>query len=224
MKKNKLQNIKAISEMLEGTHKFQTKKSTGFSDAEATAKKNAKHEVGEIWEEVDSASGVTYIIEQRDGFRVKKTKNSEVFQEIRDELRIFKNCRKETCTCLTPNRIDEKMRKVHNMCFDCVVEFEHELRTTGKYEEYEKEKIRANAIAWLKSAEQDMKLMKAAYTSAMEFVSSTNGDVETWKAKMTKEEFEEKIESDFAKFKEDFLAKLDKQTSINKNEKQDELN
>ena len=62
MKKNKLQNIKAISEMLEGTHKFQTKKSTGFSDAESTAKKNAKHEVGEIWEEVDSASGVTYII------------------------------------------------------------------------------------------------------------------------------------------------------------------
>ena len=221
MKKNKLQNIKAISEMLEGTHKFQTKKSTGFSDAEATAKKNAKHEVGEIWEEVDSVSGVTYIIEQRDGFRVKKTKNSEVFQEIRDELRIFKNCRKETCTCLTPNRIDEKMRKVHNMCFDCVIEFEHELRTEGKYEEYEKSKIRANALAWLETAEQDMKLMKAAYTSAMEFVSSTNGDVETWQAKMTKEEFEEKIETEFVKFKEKFLANLDGKQI---NEEQDELN
>ena len=209
MKKNKLQNIKAVSEMLDGTHKFQTKTTVGFSDAESTARKSAKHEIGDIWEEVDSTSGVTYTIEQRDGFRVRKPKNSEIFQEIRDEQRIFKNCRKETCTCTAPKRLDEKMRKIHNMCFDCVIEMEHELRVDGKYEEYEREKIRANALAWLNTAEQDVKLMKLAYTQAMEFVSSTNGDVETWKAKMTKEEFEEKIETDFLKFKEDFIARLD---------------
>ena len=69
----KLQNIKAIQEMLDGTHRFQTKKTVGFSDADAVAKKNERHEVGDIWEETNS-SGVTYIIEQRDGFRIKKTK------------------------------------------------------------------------------------------------------------------------------------------------------
>jgi len=222
MKKNKLQNIKAVQEMIDGTHKFQTKKTVGFSDAESTSKKNAKHEIGEIWEEFDSASGVTYVIEQRDGFRVRKPKNSEVFQEIRDELRIFKNCRKETCTCVAPNHIDEKMRKVHNMCFDCVIEMEHDLKKEGTYEEYERGKIRANALSWLASAEQDMKLLKTAYTQAMEFVSSTNGDVEHWSAKMTKEEFEEKIETDFTKFKEDFISKLlDGKQQI---EKQDETN
>jgi hypothetical protein len=113
------------------------------------------------------------------------------------------------------------MRKVHNMCFDCVIEMEHDLRKEGKYAEYEQEKIRANALAWLTSAEQDMKLLKTAYTQAMEFVSSTNGDVEHWSAKMTKEEFEEKIEADFAKFKENFLAKLDGKQQI---EEQDETN
>jgi len=221
MKKNKLQNIKAVQEMIDGTHKFQTKKIIGFSDAESTSKKNAKHDIGEIWEEFDSVSGVTYVIEQRDGFRVKKPKNSEVFQEIRDELRIFKNCQKEKCTCIAPKSIDEKMRKVHNMCFDCVIEMEHDLRKDGKYTEYEQEKIQANALAWLASAEQDMKLLKTAYTQAMEFVSSTNGDVEHWSAKMTKEEFEEKIEVDFAKFKQDFLTNLNSKQQI---EEQDETN
>ena len=35
----KLQNVKAIKQMLDGTHKFQTKKTVGFSDADATAQK-----------------------------------------------------------------------------------------------------------------------------------------------------------------------------------------
>ena len=73
----KLQNVKAVREMLEGTHKFQTKKTTGFSDADATSKKNERHEIGSVWEEKDPTSGLTYIVEQRDGFRVRKTKNSD---------------------------------------------------------------------------------------------------------------------------------------------------
>ena len=46
-KSNKLQNIKAVKQMLEGTHKFQTKKSIGFSDAKQKAEKNQKREVGD---------------------------------------------------------------------------------------------------------------------------------------------------------------------------------
>jgi hypothetical protein len=34
----KLQNIKAIQQMLDGSHKFQTKKTIGFSDAKDVAK------------------------------------------------------------------------------------------------------------------------------------------------------------------------------------------
>ena len=34
----KLQNVKAIQQMLDGTHKFQTKKTHGFSDAESKGK------------------------------------------------------------------------------------------------------------------------------------------------------------------------------------------
>ena len=103
----------------------------------------------------------------------------------------------------------------HGMCLDCVIDMEHQLKKSGQFEQYERDKIRANALAWLASAEQDMKLLKEAYTQAMEFVSNSDGHVETWTAKMTKEEFEEKIETEFEKFKQKFLDNLDNQNEEN---------
>lgn len=208
----KLQNIKAVQQMLDGTHKFQTKKTIGFSDADATAKRNERHEIGDVWEEADPVTGVIYVIEQRDGFRIRKSKNTDVLQSVRDEIRSFPNCRKETCTCVQKNGtlhpLDEKMRKIHGMCFDCTIEMEHDLKKEGKYEEYEQNKVRENALAWLASAERDVELLKQTYTQAIDFVSNTDGATETWSAKMTPEEFEEKIQKEFDKFKENFLKKL----------------
>jgi hypothetical protein len=208
----KLQNIKAVQQMLDGTHKFQTKKTVGFSDADATAKRNERHEIGDVWEETDPVSGVTYVIEQRDGFRIKKTKNSDVLQSVREELRSFPNCRKDVCTCTQQSSrvhaLDDKMRKIHGMCFDCVIEMEHELKKQGKYEEYEQKRIHDNAMAWLASAERDVELLKQTYTQAIDFVSNTDGAKETWSAKMTPAEFEETIQKQFDKFKEDFIKKL----------------
>ena len=208
----KLQNIKAVQQMLDGTHKFQTKKTTGFSDTTATAKRNERHEIGDVWEEADPVTGVIYVIEQRDGFRIRKSKNTDVFQSVRDEIRSFPNCRKETCTCIQKNGtlhpLDDKMRKIHGMCFDCTIEMEHDLKKEGTYEEYEQNKIRENALAWLASAERDVELLKQTYTQAIDFVSNTDGATESWSAKMTPEEFEEKIQKEFDKFKENFLKKI----------------
>lgn len=211
----KLQNIKAVQQMIAGEHKFQSKKITGFIDAKDEAIKNKRHVIGEVWEEQD-ATGNKFVIEQKDGYRVKKTKNSEAFNELRAELKSFPNCRKDICTCPGTHRLDKKMQIIHKMCFDCVIEMEHELKIAGKYEEYEQQKMRENAEAWLKSAERDVALLKETYTQASQFVSSTNGDIETWKEKMTPEEFETTIQTEFNKFKENFLKQL--------NETQDENN
>jgi uncharacterized protein with ATP-grasp and redox domains len=211
----KLQNVKAVQQMLEGNHKFQTKKTVGFSDATETADKNQKRLVGEVWEETDSTSGITYIIEQRDGFRIKKTKSSDVLQEVRDEVRSFPNCRKDTCTCLGKHPLDQKMQKIHGMCFDCVIEMEHELKKQGTYDEYERNKIRENALAWLRSAERDVEMLKQTYTQASEFVTNSDGEKEVWTARMTPEEFEETIQSQFNKFKENFLANLNGEKNEN---------
>jgi len=203
----KLQNVKAVQQMLNGTHKFQTKKTVGFSDAKSKAKQSEHREVGDIWEETD-VNGNMYVIEQRDGFRIRKTKNSDVFQSIRDELQAFPNCRKDVCTCIGTHHLDQKMRKIHGMCFDCVIEMEHELKKSGKYKEYEQNKIRENALAWLRDAERDVEMLKQAYTQAQEFVSNSDGITETWSAKMSVEEFENTIQKQFEEFKTKFLANL----------------
>jgi hypothetical protein len=213
-KTNKLQNIKAIQQMIDGTHKFQSKKTTGFSDTEAVARKSERHEVGNTWEETDAA-GMVWVIEQKDGFRVRKTKNTEVFQEVRDELRKFPNCRKETCTCFNPNPADEKMRKLNGMCLDCTVDWEHEMRKAGTYDEYEKQRVRQNAEAWLQQAEKDVEMLKQTYTQASKFVVNSEGELETWAAQMTPEEFEEKIEKSFAEFKERFIKRLNGEQNEN---------
>lgn len=212
----KLQNIKAINQMLDGTHKFQTKTTVGFSDVEDASKKSELHAIGDIWEETD-ASGVTYIVEQRDGFRIRKTKNSNILQSVRDEIRLFTKCPKETCTCTGTHPLDQKMRTIHSMCFDCVIEMEHEMRKAGTFDNYAKNKVRENALAWLKEAERDVEMLKKAYTQATQFVTNAEGETETWAAKMSINEFEETIQKEFDKFKENFLNKLNGVTQTNEN-------
>ena len=202
----KLQNIKAVKQMLDGTHKFQTKKTIGFSDAKQKAKKNKKRNVGDIWDE--EINGIMYTIEQKNGFRVKKPKNS-VMSEVREYLNSYPNCQKECCKT-SYNHLDKKMQKIHGMCYDCVIDMEHELKKQGKYEEYERKKITENALAWLKRAEQDVEHLKQVYTEDYTTVAGADGQLETWKARMTPAEFENKIEKEFDKFKENFLEKLNK--------------
>tara|TARA_R110000751_G_scaffold283911_2_gene387447 strand:- start:1235 stop:1876 length:642 start_codon:yes stop_codon:yes gene_type:complete len=205
----KLQNIKAVKQMLAGTHAFQTKKTHGFTDAKQKAELNKKREIGDTWEEIN-ASGTVYVIEQKNGFRIKKPKNS-IAAEVKEYLKSFPKCPKETCTCKSPNRLDNKMRIYHGQCFDCVIEMEHQLRIEGKYEEYEKNRLKNNAVDWLDKAEQDVKMLKKAYTEASTLVTNADGLLETWSAKMTPEEFEEKVQEQFNEFKKELLENLNKE-------------
>jgi len=202
---NKLQNIKAIQKMLDGTHAFQTRKTHGFTDAKQKAEKNKRREIGEIWEE--KIGNTIYQIEQQDGFRVKKPKNS-IAEEVRTYLNSYPNCKKDCCK-IKKGPVDEKMRVIHGMCLDCVVDMEHELKKQGKYEEYEQKKIRENAEAWLKRAEQDVDMLKEVYTQASSTVMNADGMVEHWSAKMTPDEFEKTIQTQFDNFKVKFLKNLE---------------
>ena len=213
-KSKKLQNVKAVKQMLDGTHKFQTRKTHGYSDAKHQADQNQKREVGDVWEE--KIGNTLYRIEQKNGFRVERPANS-ITSEIKDYLQSYPNCRKDCCKT-NFNHLDTKMKKIHGMCYDCVIEMEHQLRVEGNFEEYEKKRIHANALAWIKDAEQDVKALKKAFTEAQEYVTNADGLTETWAAQMTNEEFEEKVETQFAKFKEEFLA------NMNKDKKENEAN
>ena len=191
-------NVESLKQMLQGNHATQNKIQIGYT-AENTNKEIRI--VGDKWKDDDGNEW-----EQKDGYVSKLGKEWQ--QELHQYLNSFKNCPKETCTCEMPKRLDEKMKIIHGMCFDCVLKMEHKLRIEGKYKEYEKEKIKNNALAWIEQAEKDKNYVIEELTKSMEFVNS-NGMVEKWKNNVDPEELRNKIEEEFIKFKQDLLSKLE---------------
>ena len=186
----KLKNVKAVREMIAGTHKTQTKTNVSFGEK----KTFVKREVGEQWTDDEGT-----LWEQRKGYKVKLGKLSK----LRDELAKFPNCKKGCNSYLNPNRNDMKMRAIHGMCFDCVIEMEHKHRVNGTYEEYEREKIYANMKSWLKKAEIEKDALKTALKA--KFVNE-DGSIEEWN-EMSWDEVEKKIDNEFRLFKENYLKK-----------------
>ena len=188
----KLKNVKAVKEMIAGTHKSQTKTTIGFGETKTVVKR----EVGERWTD-DNGN----VWEQRKGYKVKLGKLSK----LRDELAKFPNCKKGCNSYLNPNRNDMKMRAIHGMCFDCVIEMEHKHRVNGTYKEYEKNKMLANMKSWFKQAEIEKEALKAGLKA--KFVNE-DGSFEEWNG-MSWDEMEEKIENEFRIFKENYIQKVE---------------
>jgi hypothetical protein len=191
---SKLNNIKAVKEMIAGNHRTQTKNTVAF-DAH---KEFVKREVGDQWIDDD---GNTW--EQKKGYKVKLGKLSE----LRNTLKDFPNCKKDTCTSHTnPTRNDIKMQAIHGMCLNCVISMEHQMKIDGTYSEYERKKKLENAKAWLAQAELEKDTIKLAMKAR--FVNE-DGSLEDWDGGSW-EEIEEKIETEFQNFKETFIQKLEK--------------
>ena len=193
----KIDNIDDVKQLLKGEHSSQTSVQVGYN---GEVEEKVTRKVGDRWKDADGNEW-----EQKDGYSIKLGKEWQ--QELHSYLNTFPNCRKEVCTCTLPKKIDEKMKAVHGMCLDCVVEMEHKIRIEGKWDEYERGKMKENAKAWLAEAERDKNLI-ADELSKAEFVNSF-GDVEKWDGNKTKEELLNKIEEEFQRFREDFIQKLE---------------
>jgi hypothetical protein len=189
---SKLNNIKAVKEMIAGNHRTQTKNTVAF-DAE---KEFIKREVGDQWNDDEGN-----VWEQKKGYKIKLGKLSE----LRSEINTFPKCSKEVCTCMTPNRNDLKMKSIHGMCFDCVISMEHQMKIDGTYKTYERNKKLENAKAWLKQAELEKEVIKSALKAR--FVNE-DGSLEDWDG-TSWEDTEQKIEKEFQDFRENFIQKLE---------------
>ena len=187
---SKLKNVKAVKEMLEGKHKTQTKKTVSFEKKEFV-----KREVGEIWTDEDGQEWT-----QKKGYKVKLGK----LHKHRHEMKQFPNCKDGCESYLDPGQADLKMKAYHGMCLNCVVEMEHKLKMEGKYEEYEKKKMLANAEAWLKKAEFEKDILKGSIEA--QFINE-DGSIEKWGG-LNKDEVIDKIERGFEKFKTEYIGKL----------------
>lgn len=194
----KIDGVDDIKKLLHGEHEAQQKVTVGYIPE--SEKEKESRQVGDRWFDEDGNEW-----EQKNGYKVKLGKVWQ--QELHGYLKSFPNCRQETCTCTMPKRLDEKMRRIHGMCFDCVIDMEHQIRLQGRWDEYERQKVKENALAWLEEAERDKNLI-AEEMSKLDFANEF-GDSEKWNVPFTKEEFLEKIENEFKEFRENFIKKLE---------------
>ena len=54
------------------------------------------------------------------------------------------------CNKIMKSRLDDKMYRLYNQCFDCQVKFENKLRIEGKYEKWEDKKVLNNQLSYIR--------------------------------------------------------------------------
>jgi hypothetical protein len=131
------------------------------------------HEVrneGDIWEE----NGRTWTI--KDGLKQNITKLDAAKKALQTPL----TCPK--CGGTMNYHLSQKMYKIHKMCFDCVINYEAELRKAGLYDAYEKAMIQGSLRAFLVDVEQ---YILDSINTVDTFVTE-QGDIEDWKGNKTK--------------------------------------
>ncbi len=107
-----------------------------------TTNKNTQKRIeGDVWEE----GGKTWTI--KNGIKKTLTKMDNARKAFLTPL----VCPK--CKGSMNHYLSEKMWSIHKTCFNCVIDMEHEIMKAGKWAEYEKAKITANAEAWCKEFE-----------------------------------------------------------------------
>jgi hypothetical protein len=129
--------------------------------------KRVKRVEGDIWEE----GGKTWTI--KNGLKRTVTKMDQARKDFLTPLACPK------CQGPMKHHLDEKMWAIHRLCFNCTIDMEHEIVKAGKWAEYERAKLLANANSYLK----DMTAFFEEY--AKETMSSShvteNGVIEKWK-------------------------------------------
>lgn len=129
------------------------------------------HQEGEVWIE----KGKTWTI--KNGIKKSVTK----FSQVRKTLQTPLCCPK----CEKPMKaIDQQLYKFNKVCLNCTVEFEHELKKVGKYEEYEKARILANAKGYV--VDLDSFFNEYIKDNTNKGFVTEDGTVETWIGDSTK--------------------------------------
>jgi hypothetical protein len=180
-KEFKRKDVERMRNLIKGNTNSSTEIQVGYT------KKQEDHKEGDIWEE----NGKSWTI--KNGIKQTATKLDKIKKEA--TMPLF--C--PTCSKLMKHHLNAKFYKIHKMCMDCVIEMEHHLRIEGKYEEYERNMIAANASAKLEDMEAY--LLDAINTNNNGFVSE-NGEIERWKGGLDKKEATKAVEEAVKHFKQ----------------------
>ena len=129
-------------------------------------KKRVDYKEGDVWVE----NKKTWTI--KDGIKQSISKMDKIKKEIFMPL----CCPK--CSKVMKKRLDKPNYKIHKMCFDCVIDFEHKLRIEGKYEDYIKTLKLKNRLTEIDETEN--MFLELANQSNEGYISE-HGELERWK-------------------------------------------
>jgi hypothetical protein len=128
-------------------------------------KKHIDHTEGDVWEE----EGRTWTI--KNGIKQNLTKLDGIKKLVVMPI-ACPNCGKH----MKITETNKKMYSLHKMCLECVVNMEAKIKLEGKWEQYEKGIVKANALANLVDFE---KAVDSWYEEKDTFVSES-GEIESW--------------------------------------------
>ena len=167
-------DVQRLRNLMQGKHGEKTRSSIGFTKADEF------HKEGDIWE----SDGRTWTI--KDGIKQNITKLDKAKKAHVMPL-LCPNCKK-----VMKNRNDKSFYNLHKKCFNCVIDFEVELRKQGKWEEYQ-QNIKNNEID--KQIEEFKVYMKEKLNESNDGFVTENGDVEKWVGKLDESKVEEYTKS-----------------------------
>lgn len=203
---SKLQNIKAVKEMMAGTHKTQTRKTFAMSSKkQQVAEKDIieKFEDGKpkIWIETDP-NGFRTKVTQHDGFKSREPENS-----VRDQIQKLLSVPDKCPECGKDMRDHEKSLNFkfyfkRGKCFECVLKEERKIKDQGPeaWKAYENKIMLSNAEGWFRDADKEVEILK---TQVKETIWG-NADGERGEVDTTA--FIEKMEKDYQQLKEEIRS------------------
>lgn len=158
-------DVTRLRNLVKGKTGERTQQGIGYSQ------KQEFHKEGDIWEE----NGRKWTI--KDGIKQNITKLDKAKQAYVTPL-FCPNCGKQM-----KKRFDPDYYKIHKKCFDCVIDFEHDLRKAGLWEEYEKSIINSEIDGFIQNFKS---YVEDQLTESNNSFITEQGDVEKWDGGLNK--------------------------------------
>lgn len=153
--------------------------------------------IGEVWEDENGK-----IWEQRDGFKTRKSKLTDVMSSVRNELYEKTRCSRSNCSKNGKySRTDKKVIEKYNYCTSCISELEHPVRVDGNWETYKTWRV---SVDMIKEAEAILENLNQAYNEVRqeyEYVNS-DGTTQTWSLDKPIDEVKNDIQNEIQIVKE----------------------
>ena len=153
-------DIQRMRNIVSGNTADRTRVQAGYQ------KQSTEHSEGDVWEE----NGKTWTI--KNGIKQTVTKHDKLREMVNMPLKC-----PECERAMKPTKLNKKMWSVHKKCFDCVVEYETQLKVNGKYKEYVKDLMNSNKDSFVQDYEQ---AVEAFLNEGGDTFMSEAGDMENW--------------------------------------------